>query len=404
MKTLLAVLAALSLCANLALVAVLFAGRSDSAATSANAGTSSATPASAIAPAEPGPDTWATLSADDLPAMVQQLRTAGFPRELVRAIAAARIREGFAARYKALRPDAASQAFWKTATVDPRIRAAEFQLYREEQKALRDLLGADAEQPEMSIYQNRRFESVPAAKLDDVKDALRQFEERRQDIYSTAMGTITPEHQRRVAALEKEHQATLAGILSPTELEDFNLRNSNVASQVRYELAAFNPTEEEFRTVYRLQSQLEPYVPNMSQEEMQRRSEAQRQVREQIKAALGPVRAEEYTRATDYQYRQTSQLISRLELPPETTMKVWEVKQEIEGRANTLRRDTSIPPAERTKQLAALAEESTKKLTPLLGGARGMEAFKQYGGNWLQNLTPRARPNSPSPTAVRIGP
>jgi len=400
MRPFLAVLAAVSLAANLALVGLLFAGRN------AAPPSAPAAPAPKVASTSPepavDPGAWNAFAAADLPAMIQQLRDGGSPPHLIRGLVAARVQELFAPRLKALRPSATSQTFWKNATVDPRIRVEEFKLYREQQKMLRDLLGSDAEAPETSIYQQRRFESVPAAKLDAVKDALRQFEEGRQDIYSSAIGMVSPEQQRKVQALEKEHQATLASILNPAELEEFNLRNSDVARNLRFELSAFNPTEEEFRAIYKLQAQAEPFTPNLSQEEMQRRGEIQRQAREQIKATLGPVRSAEYERATDFSYRQTSQLVSRLELPPETTTKVWEVKQDIEKRAGQLRSESALPPDERTKKLTALAEEGATRVSALVG-TRGIDAYKQQGGGyWLQNLVPRPGPGGGTTTTTVI--
>ncbi|MES2693824.1 MAG: hypothetical protein V4773_10155 [Verrucomicrobiota bacterium] len=400
MKPLLSILAALSLCANIALVALLFAGRGESASTAAASGEAAGKAKAAAPAASSGADMWTNLTAEDLPTMVQRLRTAGAPPEFIRALAAARLSETFAARFKALRGDAASKPFWKNSTnVDPTIRNAEMKLYREQQKALRDLLGADAESPETSVYQQRRFETVPPDKVDEVKDALRLFEEKRQEVFSAMMGTYTPDMQRKIQALEKEHQATLASILPPDQLLEYNIRNSDTAQQLRSNLAAFNPTEEEFRALYKLQSQREPeiYTPNMSQEEIKRMSENQRVLREQIQATLGPVRGAEYERATDYQYRQASQLVSRLELPADTTNKLWDVKKDIETRANALRRDSSLAPAARTQQLAALAQEGTQRVQQLVG-TRGVEPYKQYGGNWLQSLTPR--PGGPGGTTT----
>ena len=385
MKPLVSVLLALSLVGNVALIGLLFA--CSNAAPDSLPTVPPPIPASASAEPAVDPGTWSSLPVDDVPAMVRQLRDAGFPSHIIRGITASRVQELFAPRFKTLRPSATAQTFWKNATIDSRVRAEEFKLYREQQKMLRDLLGSDAEAPEMSIYQQRRFESVPASKIEAVKDALRQFEEGRQEMYSSVGGISSPEQQRKLQALEKEHRATLANILDPTELEEFNLRNSDVARNLRFELSAFNPTEEEFRAVYKLQSQLEPYVPNLSPEEMQRRGEAQQRTRELIKSTLGPVRAAEYERATDFSYRQTSQLVSRLELPPETTTKVWEVKQDIEKRAQELRRDSAVPVEERAKKIAALAEEGVNRVSTLVG-PRGIEAYKtQGGGYWLQSLT-----------------
>src|SRR6185369_556593 len=132
----------------------------------------------------------------------------------------------------------------------------------------------------------------------------------------------------------------------------------------------------------------------LSDEQMKARSEAQKQLNDDIKAALGPDRFADYQRATNFSFRQTSQLVARLELPPETANQVYAVQQDAQTRANTLRRDSTLSPAQRTEQLAALVAEAQGKLTTSLG-ASGLEAYKQYGGQWLQNLVPKP-PTPPS--------
>ena len=388
MKKIVSLLVAVSLAANVLLLGVLLAGRGSNEAPTNPA---PAGAAASAAPARPAVEAvpWSDLGREDLPSLVQRLRDEGLPPHLVRALVQARVQEMFAPRVRALRGDAATRPYWKNATVDPQVRAAEFALYREQQKLMRELLGADADPADFNVYQHRRLETVPADKQQPVKDSLRQLEERRQEIYSQSPGMITPELQRRVAALEQEHQATLAAILTPVELEEFNLRNSDTARNLRFELSAFQPTEEEFRAIYRLQSQLPAYEANLSPAELQRRGELHTQAREQIKAMLGPERGAEYQRASDFSYRQTGQLVSRLELPPETTGLVWKVKQDVENRANALRRDASLDAAERDRKLDALADESGRRVAELLGGQRGLDAFKQNGGHWIEALKPR---------------
>ena len=43
------------------------------------------------------------------------------------------------------------------------------------------------------------------------------------------------------------------------------------------------------------------------------------------------------------------------------------------------------------EKLAALAEEAKTRISASLG-AQGFEAYKQYGGQWMQQLQPRKRP------------
>lgn len=358
-------------------------------------------------------EAWQKLRSDtELPAMVQRLRDQGFPPDVIRAIMASHLRELYAARMKALDPGSDSRPYWKNMSIDPRVVQAQQQLYREQRKVLRELLGADAEPAENinDIYQGRRYDGIPPEKVADIRRLQREFEEARSDIFiNGGLMTSTPETQRKIRELEQAQKDALAQLLTPAEFEAYNLRNSDTARQLRNNLVGFNPTEQEFQTLFKLQAEYDsrfggPMFGPSTQEEMRQRGEAQRQLNEQIKAALGPQRAEEYARTTDYSYRQASQLVARLELPPETTSRIWEVKQDVEQRSMALRRDRSLSDEDRNKQLTALVAETNQKLSPLLGGQRGLEAFKQYGGYWYTNLTPRPPSPAVSGGEIRVVP
>lgn len=399
MKKAIPALIIVSLALNLALLALLLAGHAQTNRGAAAPAEVRTPVARSKSPVDAG--TWDTLNTTDLAAMVQRLRERGFPVEVIRAIIAAQLRELYAARERALDPTANGGSFWKNYSIDPKIQAARMQLYREQQKALRTLLGADAEPRDNinALYQGRRFDSVPADKVDAVQGVLRDFEDARQDLYSSAGGTIGPELQKRIAALEKDQHDALARVLSPQELEEWDVRNSDSARSLRYQLSAFDPTEQEFRALYKLQAEFDErfgrlYV-NPGPEELQRRGEAQRQMNDQIKAMLGPVRGAEYERANDYNYRQTSLLVARLEMPPETTNQIYAVQKDIQDRLRDTYRAGPDAVANRQSLLAALEQEAQARITSLLG-TRGFEAYKQYGGIWMQSLRPRPPPAVPA--------
>ena len=58
-------------------------------------------------------------------------------------------------------------------------------------------------------------------------------------------------------------------------------------------------------------------------------------------------------------------------------------------RARALEADRFLPEPSRTAQKAALYEEASRRLTPLLGGSTGLEVYRQYGGTWLEAIKPR---------------
>lgn len=399
MKTLVTVLIAVSVALNVALLGTALAGRISSPA-------EASPPPAAVRPASPKAaplvhaETWANLQPGDLRSLAQRLRDGGFPPDVVRAIVAAQLRESYAARLKAIDPGAENRPFWKSYSFDPKVRAAQNQLHREQQKILRELFGAGADPNDSvnALYQGRRLDSVPAEKLDDVRRLLREFEDARQDIFNSfAGGVFGPEMQKRLNALDADHRESLARILTPQEFEDYQVRNSDSARNLRNELSAFNPTEAEFRAIHRLQFAFDQEFGGVmysqpSPEDSRRRAEKHQQLREQIKATLGPTRAADYERASDYSYRQTSQLVARLELPPETTQQVYAIKSDLEGRMrDALRSNAGI---DREQALAQYAEEARTRITAVLG-ARGYEAYQQYGGTWLRSMQPRPAPPRP---------
>ena len=136
---------------------------------------------------------------------------------------------------------------------------------------------------------------------------------------------------------------------------------------------------------------------------MRARSEAQKVLNEQIKTAIGPERFTEYQRATDYNYRQTTQLVARLNLPPETANNLYTIQKEFEGRRSDMYRANSArgPDAaaafeKMTAQGTALQQEAIARVIPVLGNAKNVDAYKQYGGSWITNMVPRPPPR-PSP-------
>jgi hypothetical protein len=201
--------------------------------------------------------------------------------------------------------------------------------------------------------------------------------------------TMLPEKRQQLTELDKTMHADFAAVLTPGELAEDDLRSSNTAQSLRFALVAFDASEQEYRTIFQLQQAFDEkfgrrYGPS-SQDEMRARMEAQKQLTADIKAALGP------ERATDYSYRQTSQLVTRLGLPQETTAQVYAVQKEIQQRVGSVFQDNPIP-AQRNEALAALAEEAKTKIGAMLG-AKGFDAYRQNGGSWMQALQPR--PPSP---------
>ena len=340
---------------------------------------------------------WSLLrTSDDLPTLILRLRAAGFPTSVVRSIVAAEIGERFAARRKELTAAQSKTPYWKNpgfSPFDPKVMTALRALTHEQSDLLKQLLGPDAVSTNDMTRSSPRsqFGNLPPEKLEQLQNILSDYNEMRSQIYSTTNGLILPEDRAQLALLEKEQRVDLAALLTPQELEEYNLRNSSTAGKLRSQLATFNPTEDEFRAIFKIQQAFDDQFGStmaMTMEQRRQYMEAQKQLLPQFQAVLTPDRFAAYQQAIDPAYQQINRLVARLDLPPETSTQVVALQKDLQQRAMAVQTARDVTPDERAAQLAALNQEATNKLTQSLG-ARGFDAYKTYGGSWLQMLQPR---------------
>jgi hypothetical protein len=202
---------------------------------------------------------------------------------------------------------------------------------------------------------------------------------------------MLPEDKEKMDYLQKEEKAEIAAELSPDELLEYQLRTSNTAGNLRYMLTAFNPTEDEFRAIFKAQQDFDSQYGSsdgpLTPDQLKEREAHNADLFTKIQDAIGPERAAEYKVESDPNYVQLSRLVDRLELPAAATQQVASVQGDITKRADAIRKDPGLSAADKSSQLAALADEASAQITAVMGD-RGLQAYKQNGGGWIQGLKP----------------
>jgi len=354
---------------------------------------SGADAAAARAKATPSTQTWAAFQAADLAGERDRLRAEGFPPGVIRAILENQIHQGSSARRKAIDASNADRPFWKEAKADFKAMGELVAIGRAESKELKDLLGPDPDNGTAASLRGE-FPDLPADKIERLAAIRDHFNEQQQDLYSTNPRDLSVERSDKVKSLKQAMHAEIAAELTPQQLEDYDLRSSDTANSLQQSLSAFNPSEEEFRALYKLQDAFDDqnkYQPGMSPDQMRAREEAQKQLNAQIAEQLGPERYAEYERDTDYGYKQTSQLMERLDLPTQTANDLYALQKEFNQRRQDVYKNVSGPGSQDqvAQQLTALQQEAGTRITTLLGGnAAAVDAYKQYGGSWYTYLNP----------------
>jgi hypothetical protein len=372
---------------------------------------------SSPATAAKGPDgtapggNWNTLRDDgNLPGLVTRLRAAGYPARVVRAIVGAAVSEHFAARIKALAPSLDESGFWSTRSpfigfTDPARMAARRELAREQSALMKELVGADAEadhQIEMSASLKRQFGDIPREKVEQLQQITRDYQDMTTQIRTESQGMMLREDREKLAFLEAEKRKDIAKLLSPAEFEEYLLRNSQSAMQLRSRLNAFEPTEQEFRSLFKLQEAFDQQFGSTAMgprtpESMQLRRAAEEKLVADAKALLGPERGAEFERGRDYSYTTLVNIAKRLELPKESAATVWQLEKDFQQRSTELQRNPNLTAEQRTQEMDTLRASANGKVMAVLG-PRGHAAYQEHSGGWLRPPpTPTRSQTTPAP-------
>ncbi len=329
-----------------------------------------------------------TSEAKDLMA---RMRAAGFPEELLRATAQTRLVAQYQARSaEILGANQPVPPFWDTEAsygTDPAQQAALLKLNRQMTDAMKDLLGPDYAMSGLSdearaTYQ-RTYGDIPPEKILQIQEIMQDaYLKQMTEIYDKTVGGYNvwlPEDSARLAAIEQERRAAIVAALTPEELERYDMRASNAAAGLRNQLMAFEPTEDEFRALFRLQQAFEEKFPSsagvsLNPDAIRERVIAEQQLRDDMAAALSPDRAAYYRIATEGGASAVARIVSRLDLPMSTVAQVMTVQREIQAQANGVRTDPTLSPEARNQALAALQQQANARVASHIG-ANGLAAY-----------------------------
>lgn len=347
--------------------------------------------------------TWSNLQVGDAKTLAERLRAAGFPAAVVRAVLSALVDEKYAAQRKALLAKQDEAPFWQKSSFgyDATMMSALRELNKQERNELKALLGPDGVvgNDERQAWARRQYGNLPADKLEQLQAIASDYGELRNEIYSKANGVMLPEDREKIALLEKEQRADFAGVLSSEELENYELRSSNTANLIRRQLSIFKPNEAEFRALFQATRAAEAQYGSVSSSGPSSADQATKvrtAILADLQSQLSPERFAELSQATDPKYQMVNQLVARLDLPASAAIEVVGIQQDVQKRMGAIRRDTTLSTEQRNVQLAELSVEAKAKVSSTLT-PRGLEAYRNYGGYWLENINP-----PPGRTTTRI--
>lgn len=383
------------------------------------AGNESLAPVLVNVPGEPF--SWHRIEAEDYYKYVANLRAIGCPEETIQDIIYNDVTKLYAGKFKALnqqyRPSmyGGGKDYWRSEGYAPSAEwSRKTRELTEEKKALLiALLGVDIEKmrrERMGIpdYEAVRMAFLPEEKRKQAEDIRMRFQDMEQALYQKYNNYYGEERNAEFAEIAKQREAELAKLLSPYELEEYKLRNSQTAQQMKWELQSFEANEEEFRKMFKVREAYDQAMAKYRQgggpdpdnpEEQRLYMEASKLRDEEMKKVLGETRYREYARAKDYNYQELYRMVQRSELPKETATKVYDMKDAAEAQARKVRSDQSLTAEQRQQALAEIKNLTEKSVQETLG-EKNFKSYQSRSGYWMRSLSSESRSSVTFPSGT----
>ena len=349
---------------------------------------------------------WSHLESQDYKEYVSRLRNFGVPEKTIRDIIIADVQKLYRPRFAALRPPKkpTNPNFWenRNQSYNPNREQTKQQreqtraLQKEQTELIKTLLGADvydqmSKESGYPDWTERAYGPLSKEDRERITEMRERFQEAQSEIYAKANNYIDQDTQAELAALRRKHRNELAAVLSPEQLEEYELRSSEIAQRMKWELASFDPNEKEFRAIHSvkqaqedLEALLRPDVENSESTRAQIKAlqEKQAALKKSLTDMLGTNRAREFQLAEQWEYRNLLESgVSR-----ENVFKLADIREEVESAARKLRQDKSLSTEQRSEALQGIKAETETVLTEMLGERRAK--YYSSSSGWLRNLAP----------------
>ena len=345
---------------------------------------------------------WSQVESDDYRTYILNLRAMACPEETIRDIIVADVNKLFAPKRQTLMSSRREDRFWDPP--GPGLPASERELsrqvnalVRERGRLLEELLGVTArEGVTLSDLDSLRSKLgfLPEEKREKAVQALAQLQE---EAGTSEEGdpSVMNEEEDDLGVMSILQQETLATVLSPEEMAEYAVRHSELADDLRGELNGFNPTEKEFREIFKYR-QLSDATPEDEEPAGKQRAQQELETAKSgLRQTMGEERFAEFQRQQEPDYRQLLALTEEQGLSRDAAAKAFDLMQASRDAARKIRVNQNLTLQQRQEALSAVATEAERAMAESLGAA-SFKAYKERG-NSILNLPRGGGPEGEAP-------
>jgi len=323
--------------------------------------------------------------------LIKNLRAIGCPEQVIRDIITSDVNRIYARR-RVTEVDYPNYEWWKS-TPDPDLaQEAEeklLSLEKERRVLLRGLLGAGWDVEGKELIAARAGITLTGPILGDlpadtkravleIVAAAQQKIEAYQEAQRLEGKAIDP---MQMVRLREEPLVTLASVLAPEAYDEFVLRYSPAAQQLREMIRTMDLSADQFRGLFAALSGIigQPvfFYTGADSALLKQQQQLAAQSEAVIKTTLGPAIYGSYQLNQDPLYRSSQAVASQLNLPDKVVLPMYQINRATQTETDRIRKDNTLSNDEKVEALAQTQMQAQQTLEQLLGP----EAFER----WLQS-------------------
>ena len=342
---------------------------------------------------------WRQIESPDYRKYIENLRSVGCPESTIRDIITADVNKLYQERIAALHPSAQGPFhYWETsertrptASQQAEIARQTEALMTERQQVLAELLGSaettpaatESSDPTMDRSRKLAFLSPEKqAQLDSLEREFGGIDDQAKTLADWDQSNTNAADRARIMDLYNKKKAALAQLLTPAELEQYEMSMSWTSQNLREAMVGFNPTEEEYRAIFNPWRAHDENLAALNAAGLP--DPGNQHVYAAIEEALGEERFKQYRRAWwNSSFRELADLAQEFQLPSSTANQVYDLKDASQSQLQTIASDPSLTADARAAAIAAVQNDTRLAVNAMLGA----DAFQRYqsgAGRWLQ--------------------
>jgi hypothetical protein len=330
---------------------------------------------------------WSQLESSEFREYMANLRSIGCPEETIRDLIIAEVDKMFSPRFAALAAQTQKFEHWRRRSKGSENLVTQLRALQEERKGvLRELLGIDddpyakwANADLARLQEEGKYSFLPAEKEAQVRAIMEKYQQQIEANRSTRGQLVSNSDESK--RLREQRQAELAQVLSPDELKELSLRDSNAADSVRSRFGDMDVTEDEYRKLYDLRKTYEDTVGAVADfsdpDKMRQRSDARRELDAAYKNVFGEERWNDLQKQQDPTWRGLTQIAQQNNLSQSVIDQAYQFQRQTGEQIMSLMDDRSMTREQREGMVQQLTGDHDQRLKGLLGE----QAFQQYKQN-----------------------